>query len=327
MACELPQHCVLGIQTAVKHFDIVYLWCYEPVRNAPSGVLLRDAAELLHNDTRKRLASQRVSICHVADVVRMRAAARHSGWVIDADSIWLRSPPIVDYVFGTLYEKRSGGVAPRSAAWAAQKAAFAKASWDGGDRLNTPFAFHADSPFAAAVERLVSSFVAEQLAGPKWAAPPTKTQWQALMQGTCEVRRGQPLPAEAHAPAAFVRSGALHAVARARAVALVPHHWHRPRGKDGEARLRRSGAGEVGRDCLRRGVVGGDDAALPERRARRADRGVAPVVRRHRLEGGSGRGESGRVAGGHYRSDPFQGGEYIAIVNIINVGADIIARI
>ena len=181
VAPTLPSYALHGLKTAVANFDKVYLWQYEDVTNAPAGLIKCDASTLLTVGEKDALLSQNVTIAHVADVVRFRAAATKGGWVIDADNLWLRNPPS-GFVFTTLWAKRTGGVAPSSSKWQTMKAAFAKDGWDGGDSTNTPFSVVPGTPFAAELLSSTNTFVTKQTQGePRWEKPPTKAQWNSLM--------------------------------------------------------------------------------------------------------------------------------------------------
>ena len=178
----LPSYAVVGLQTAVKQFDTVFLWTYGPIANAPSGVQICDATQLLPLDMAKALVDKNIPLAHVADVVRFSAACQAGGWVIDVDNIWLRRPPC-GTTFTTLYAKRTGGVAPSCAKWKAMAASFAKGGWDGGDSINTPFCVEAGTPFATALLNLAQSFLDKQVDALAWSTPPTKDQWNQLMWG------------------------------------------------------------------------------------------------------------------------------------------------
>ena len=177
---SLPPYAVFGLETAVKQFDEVNFWHFEPVSNVPEHVTLRDAAELLPIDERDALRLKKVSVEHISDIVRFRAAAHYGGWIIDADNIWLRAPP-VGFVFSTLYAKREGGVAQKNAAWQTMKAAFAKVGWDGGDVINLPCSVVANTPFSRGLRNITDDFVRKSIAGAPWADPPTQKQWNQLM--------------------------------------------------------------------------------------------------------------------------------------------------
>ena len=178
----LPDYALFGLQSALKVFDKVYLWHYEPVENAPEGVFKQDAAMLLSVTEKNILMMKNITVAHISDIVRFKAAAMLGGWVIDCDNFWLRSPP-EGFVFTTLWAKRTGGVAPRSNAWKNMAHAFAKEDWDGGDSINTPFSVDCDTEFAHALMVMVNEFVRKALVGNAWTVPPKKDQWNVLMWG------------------------------------------------------------------------------------------------------------------------------------------------
>ena len=178
----LPSYALLGLESAVAKFDTVYLWQYDDVPNAPAGAVKRNAANLLSAVERDALLAKHVTIAHVSDVVRFRAAALEGGWVIDADNLWLCAPP-TGFVFSTRWAKRTGGVAPSSAKWQAMAKAFAKDGWDGGDSINTPFSVLPKTAFAADLLSLVDAFVTRQAHGSPWSQPPSTSQWNFFMWG------------------------------------------------------------------------------------------------------------------------------------------------
>ena len=75
----MPPYALLGAESAAKYFDLVILWCYGTVPNAPAGVVQRDAADLLSVEDRDAILGTNVTIAHVSDAVRFRAAARFGG--------------------------------------------------------------------------------------------------------------------------------------------------------------------------------------------------------------------------------------------------------
>ena len=79
----LPSYALVGLESAVAIFDQVVLWQYEDVPNAPKGVCKMDARILLDTAERDTLLAKNVTIAHVADVVRFKAACTMGGWVID----------------------------------------------------------------------------------------------------------------------------------------------------------------------------------------------------------------------------------------------------
>lgn len=179
---RLPNYAMEGLRTAIVHFDKVVLWQYEDVPDAPEGVEKRDAATLLPTVVKDELMVKNVTVAHIADVVRFRAAARYGGWVVDADTLWLRAPPS-SIIFATLWSKRKGLHAKRSQEWKALKNAFAKEDWDGGDTdMATPFSVSPTSAFAKDLLETVESVVTKCLKGPVWSDPPTKCQWMILMK-------------------------------------------------------------------------------------------------------------------------------------------------
>ncbi len=177
----LPPYTVFGLRSAVKQFGTVILWRYVPIQNAPAGVEQRDAAELLSVQDRDAILGTNVTIAHVSDAVRFRAAARLGGWVVDCDCIWLRTPPAHRTVFSTLFAKNAGNMAPRLRE---ESLAFRKKGWpDGRGLTNTPIALVPGTAAALAIEKLVHDFVEERRGGSPWAIPPRSKEWNVLMHG------------------------------------------------------------------------------------------------------------------------------------------------
>ena len=181
----LPPYALLGTESAALYFDVVILWSFRTVVNAPAGVVKRDAAELLCVEDRDAILESNATIAHVSDVVRFRAAARFGGWVVDCDLIWLRRPPAGRIEFATLFAKKTSNMAPKLEE---ESRAFRKKGWpDGRGMPNTPLALVPGTPAALAIARLVDEFVDERRGGAPWAIPPTTKEWNVLMHGIKKV--------------------------------------------------------------------------------------------------------------------------------------------
>jgi hypothetical protein len=75
----------------------VELLCYQrdlDIRGLP--VKVRDARTFLNEDDFTKLLEAGVALPVVADFIRCKAAAVHGGWVVDADVLWLKEPPVVE---------------------------------------------------------------------------------------------------------------------------------------------------------------------------------------------------------------------------------------
>lgn len=83
-----------------------------------------------------------MDIAHVADIVRFIAAAKKGGWVVDADTLWIRPAP-AGLHFATL--------------WSQKKAQGANA--DTPDKRGTPFTVPSNSGFAADLKKLAQDKV------------------------------------------------------------------------------------------------------------------------------------------------------------------------
>ena len=141
----------------------------------------RDAAAMLSVQDRDAILESNVTVAHVSDVVRFRAAALLGGWVVDCDCIWLRTPPADRTVFATLFAKKTSNMAPKLEE---ESRAFAKDCMpDGRGLTNTPIALVPGTAAALAIEKLVDEFVEERRGGAPWAVPPTTKEWNVLMHG------------------------------------------------------------------------------------------------------------------------------------------------
>ena len=93
---DLPDSAVVGSASAVRAAGLhVILWSYQKVRNAPEGVELRDAADLLPVEDAERLVEiPGFRLAHLADLVRLKAMAvsERPSWFVDLDVLWMASP-------------------------------------------------------------------------------------------------------------------------------------------------------------------------------------------------------------------------------------------
>ena len=112
-----------SMRSAVKHHP-VYLWGYQTFTNLPSGVVFKDANELLpyadftHAMTigatkfieKDRPDERGRNVAQLSDLIRALALHAYGGWWLDADTIVLRPLPSAEpYFFATVAQKRSGG--------------------------------------------------------------------------------------------------------------------------------------------------------------------------------------------------------------------------
>ena len=107
--CTLPFPLVMGLQSAVDmaHFSVRIL-CYQSIENLPSGVQPIPCEKYLPLQRVAMLAESGFPIPIIADFCRASALMEQSGWLIDCDSMWLRSPevevagPAYGHVFGSM---------------------------------------------------------------------------------------------------------------------------------------------------------------------------------------------------------------------------------
>ena len=139
----MPDYAVQGVTSAMSAFPGgVYLAHYGRITNAPDGVCCVDARQFLAEDVKDGLLARGMAIAHIADIVRFLAAADRGGWVVDADTLWLRPAP-AGLHFATL--------------WSQKKAQRANA--DTPDKRGTPFTVPANSGFAQDLKKLAQEKV------------------------------------------------------------------------------------------------------------------------------------------------------------------------
>ena len=94
---ELPEVNRRCVASAVRHHDVVVLWCYHaPPRGLPDGVEVRSAEALLPRAEVDAALAAGARIEHVSDAVRFAALAAHGGWWLDCDVLVLRPLPAGD---------------------------------------------------------------------------------------------------------------------------------------------------------------------------------------------------------------------------------------
>ena len=159
----LPWNCVIGLESACRNggFGAVFLFVYghQNIVNVPCQVMQRDAAEFLEWEVAQAMHKRGVPTAHKADCLRMRAAAREGGVVLDLDNWVMRPLPRSPFV-ATLFEKRVGGREGPSQATRNRWAAFERPGWGGHGLVNTPLGvLPCPSRLANHLEQLVESFV------------------------------------------------------------------------------------------------------------------------------------------------------------------------
>lgn len=132
----LPWQDVIGLESACNNggFGAVWLFVYghQNIENVPSKVMQRDAHEFLEWEEAQAMHERGVPVAHLSAIVRIRAAVREGGVVLDSN-LWVIRP------------------FPRSP--------FVAASWGGHGLLNTPFGvLPRPSRLAIHLEQLVDGF-------------------------------------------------------------------------------------------------------------------------------------------------------------------------
>ena len=113
-------------------------------------IKLCDANEVLPFAAAKCLLAQGASIAHVADFVRILAASRICGWIIDCDNIWIRNPPSQSrYAFATLGAYVTGAYKKPPEFWKECQFQIGKEGyWDGKGLINFPCLFEPGEAYA-----------------------------------------------------------------------------------------------------------------------------------------------------------------------------------
>ena len=81
---------------------------YQQIRNVPAGVCRINCEEHLDKSRFLSLLQLGVPIPLCAGYIRMKALRSYTGWLIDCDTLWLRSPPFsldgpcYGHVFGSM---------------------------------------------------------------------------------------------------------------------------------------------------------------------------------------------------------------------------------
>jgi len=147
---ELPEYAAQGIRSAVHAFpDGVFVMQYGRITNLPDGAQTVDANEYLSEAKKDALLARGWHIAHVADVVRFIAAARNGGWVVDADTWWLKEAPRGLH-FATLWSQKAAQSATASTP----------------DKRGTPFTVPAATPFAADIQKMAEHKIRQGLLKP-----------------------------------------------------------------------------------------------------------------------------------------------------------------
>ena len=189
VAVHLPWHVAIGLESACTNggFGAVFLFVYghQNIQNVPGQVMQRPADEYLKWEDAQAMHKHGVPVAHISDVVRMRAACKEGGVVLDGDLWWLRQSPPSPFV-ATLYEKRLGGRAEASKASKARYAAFQRHGRDGLGLVNTPFGVIArPNRFADKLGQLVDSFVDTYTS--EGSVFEKGKDWNVLMRGVRDI--------------------------------------------------------------------------------------------------------------------------------------------
>ena len=165
---SLPSLELAGICSAAKVFNTVVLWGWNKPNNLPDAVVFMNAENHLpHLLAVHMMTANHVPVQHIADVVRIRAAVHHGGWVVDCDTLWLKPPPSI-ITISTVWQKLKGSrIPPKDPAWTSKckdKSKATKCGWDGYGLVNTPFSMQAGQighSFTRSLRQVTDDFVAD----------------------------------------------------------------------------------------------------------------------------------------------------------------------
>jgi len=112
---ELSPFHKLTLASYIKHGLDVNLYTYQNINspNIPKGINLFDADELLPRIEAFNALEQDHSIAIVSDCVRINAACKLNGIIIDMDAIILKPFPEIGSFYSSMPAKRTGGFAPK----------------------------------------------------------------------------------------------------------------------------------------------------------------------------------------------------------------------
>ena len=153
---KLPWVAVEGLKSAVKHggFDKVVLLTYNALEDVPAGVVVQSAEDCLPFEVFKRLLEAGKEtlpgfIAPLADYVRLLACAHSDAaatWLIDVDTIWLRSAKMEYYFghcFGTFHVNKVSYLSLNVFLVLVRGCGLLLVSW--GPRIWIPYGLRADS--------------------------------------------------------------------------------------------------------------------------------------------------------------------------------------
>ena len=181
---EMRQLNLYSMRSAAAH-HVVWLWCYQTFGNLPTGVMSKDANELLAFDEfssalvapdrstifsnrRRNRRTEGRHVAHLSDLLRIIILRKFAGWWLDLDTIVLKPLPTASqYYFSTIPEKRtecggerSGRANENEQIWGGQNTALLQ-EWDGKDSFqNTPiYVAKCDDPLVVAWEARIKPLV------------------------------------------------------------------------------------------------------------------------------------------------------------------------
>ena len=196
----MPSHCEIGLISATNHFSVVKLWAYGEIQGpirTHTRIQVCDANEVLPLGAAKRLLEMGASIAHVSDFVRILAAGKTRGWIIDCDNIWIRNPPSQSgHVFATLAPYITGAYRKPPEFW--QQCGFQEGKegyWDGKGLINFPCLFEPHKPYSVDFVVWVNQKVQHHQSRP-W--PHGKTSWNMVMWAMRDLVLKHKLQADVH---------------------------------------------------------------------------------------------------------------------------------
>jgi len=107
-----PLH-YLSLISHLKNGNEVHLYSYQQIKNLPTGIILKDADEILPKEFAYNALLSGHSIAHISDIIRLTVASENQGVVIDMDAVVLRPFPKQEGFFASMPAKQTGGFAPK----------------------------------------------------------------------------------------------------------------------------------------------------------------------------------------------------------------------
>lgn len=134
-----PLH-ILSLKAHERIGNPVKLYTYQKLnikKELPKNIEIKNAEEIVPSVFVYKALRSGHSIAHISDLIRILAAVKYSGIILDMDAVALKPFPGLDTFYSTGFAKKTGGVAP---SWgeANPPIKIHDDSWDGKALLNFP---------------------------------------------------------------------------------------------------------------------------------------------------------------------------------------------